>query len=54
MKGRVAMIGLTGDLDTVGVLGLDGAVCDGGLEEVDDGGHEALLIVGHGEGKSDG
>lgn len=33
------------DLDAVGVFGLEGAVLEGGLEEVDDGEREALTGI---------
>jgi hypothetical protein len=42
---------VAGDLDAVGVFGLESAVFERGVEEVDDGEREALARVGGLEGR---
>jgi hypothetical protein len=42
---------VAGDLDAVGVFGLERAVFERGVEEVDDGEREALARVGGLEGR---
>jgi hypothetical protein len=41
---------VAGDLDAVGVLGLESAILEGGVEEIDDGERQALARVGGLEG----
>jgi len=36
---------LAGTFDSLSIILLDGAVVDGGLEELEDGEHEMLLLV---------